>query len=335
MGFVRGYLLPRVVQYFLVTFLGLTAAFVLPRLMPINPIQQKIAQYQAFGVYIPPEQREEIIRTLKQLYGLEGTIFEQYLIFWKRLFRGDFGPSLAQYPTPVMELVTRHLPWTLGLLFLTTLLSWVLGTVIGGIAGYYFRSEWTKILDGIVMLVRPIPYYILSLLLLLLFAYIFPLFPLGGGAGVGVKITFSLRTIWNILYHAALPALTLVIAGGVTHFQAMKLIVQSVRSEDYVSYAKAAGVEEYRIAFRYVIRNAMLPTITQLGLSFGFVFSGALITEMVFAYPGIGWVLYNAVTNGDYNLIMAIACISVVAVTTSVLILDLLYPLVDPRVRYR
>lgn len=335
MGFVRGYLLPRVVQYLLVTFLGLTAAFILPRLMPINPIQQKIAQYQAFGVYIPPEQREEIIRTLKQLYGLEGTIFEQYLIFWKRLFRGDFGPSLAQYPTPVMELVTRHLPWTLGLLFLTTLLSWVLGTVIGGIAGYYFRSEWTKILDGIVMLVRPIPYYILSLLLLLLFAYIFPLFPLGGGAGVGVKITFSLRTIWNILYHAALPALTLVIAGGVTHFQAMKLIVQSVRSEDYVSYAKAAGVEEYRIAFRYVIRNAMLPTITQLGLSFGFVFSGALITEMVFAYPGIGWVLYNAVTNGDYNLIMAIACISVVAVTTSVLILDLLYPLVDPRVRYR
>jgi peptide/nickel transport system permease protein len=335
MGFVRGYLLPRFVQYLLVTFLGLTAAFILPRLMPINPIEQRIAQYQAFGVYILPEQRELIINTLKQLYGLEGTVFEQYLAFWKRLLRGDFGPSLAQYPTPVMELVARHLPWTLGLLSLTTFISWFLGTIVGGVAGYYFRSRWTKILDGIAMLVRPIPYYIMALLFLLFLAYIFPVFPLSGGAGIGVKLTLSLRALGNIIRHATLPALTLVVAGGVTHFQAMKLIVQSVRSEDYVSYAKAAGVEERRIAFRYVIRNAMLPTITQLGLSFGFVFSGALITEMVFAYPGIGWVLYNAVMNGDYNLIMAIACISVVAITTSVFVLDLLYPFVDPRVRYQ
>lgn len=335
MSFVREYLLPRILQYFLVTFLGLSVAFILPRLMPINPVQQKIAQYQSFGVYIPPEQRDAMIQALKELYGLEGTLFTQYVAFWKRLFRGDFGPSLAQFPTPVMELVSRHLPWTLGLLALTTLFGWVLGTLIGGVAGYYARSRWTKILDGIAMLIRPIPYYILSLLLLLLLAYIFPIFPLGGGAGVGIQLTLNLRTILSILRHAALPALTLIIAGGITHFQAMKLIVQSVRSEDYVTYAKAAGIDERRIAFRYVIRNAMLPTITQLGLSFGFVFSGALITEMVFAYPGIGWVLYNAVMNGDYNLIMAIACISVVAITTSVFVLDLFYPLVDPRVRYR
>lgn len=335
MSFIRGYLLPRAIQYVLVTFLGLTAAFVLPRLMPINPIQQRIAQYQSFGVYIPPEQRDVMIRTLKELYGLEGTLFEQYIAFWKRLLRGDFGPSLAQFPTPVMELVSRHLPWTLGLLALTTLLGWVFGTIVGGVAGYYARSRWAKILDGIAMLVRPIPYYILSLLLLLLLAYVFPIFPLGGGAAVGVQPALNLQTIWSILRHAALPALTLIIAGGVTHFQAMKLIVQGVRAEDCVTYAKAAGIDERRVVFRYVIRNAMLPTVTQLGLSFGFVFSGALITEMVFAYPGIGWVLYNAVMNGDYNLIMAIACISVVAITTSVFILDLLYPLVDPRVRYR
>ncbi len=335
MSFARNYLLPRVVQYCLVTFLGLTAAFILPRLMPIDPVEQRIAQAQAFGVYVAPEEREKIVKTLRELYGLEGTLFEQYVAFWRRLLRGDFGPSLAQYPTPVVELVMRHLPWTVGLLFVTTLLSWVLGTVVGGIAGYYHRSTWTKIVDGIVMLVRPIPYYIMALLFLLLLAYVFPLFPLGGGAGVGVKLTFNLKTLGNIVRHATLPALTLIVAGGVTHFQAMKLIVQSVRSEDYVNFAKAAGVEERRITFRYVIRNAMLPTITQLALSFGFIFSGALITEMVFAYPGIGWVLYRAVSSGDYNLIMAIACISVVAITTSVLVLDLLYPFIDPRVRYR
>ncbi len=335
MNIVRGYLIPRLIQYVLVTFLGLSFAFLLPRLMPLDPVEQQIAQYQSFGVYIPPEQLEQIITTLRQLYGLEGTLLQQYAGFWGRLFAGDFGPSLAQYPASVIHLIRRALPWTVGLLLLTTVLAWLIGTLAGGMAGYYQRSRSMKVLDGVAMVVRPLPYYIMALLLLILLTFIVPIFPMSGGIGIGRIPSFTLESIKSILMHGILPALTLVIVGGVISFQSMKLIVQGVRSEDYVVYAKAAGVKEGTIAYRYVIRNAMLPTITQLGLSFGQIFSGALITEIVFSYPGIGWLLYNATMNGDYNLIMGITCISVVAITTSILALDLLYPLVDPRVRYR
>ena len=261
MRFIKSYLVPRLGQYILVTFLGLTAAFFLPRFLPMDPVKQQLAQYQAFGVYIPPEQLEEIMGTLKQLYGLEGTLFEQYINFWKRLFKGDFGPSLARYPTPVIQVIAQSLPWTAVLLFLTTVLSWAAAVVAGGVAGY-FRGRWMEILDGIVMVVRPIPYYIMSLLCLIFFAYLIPIFPLSGGIGVGRELSLSWETLISIIRHGALPALTLLIVGIAWQFQSMKLIIQGVRSEDYVWYMKAAGVKEKRIVFRYVIRNAMLPMIT-------------------------------------------------------------------------
>ena len=137
-----------------------------------------------------------------------------------------------------------------------------------------------------------------------------------------------------MLWHSALPALSLTILGGAIWFQTMKLIVQNVNAEDFVQYAKLGGVTENRIVSKYVIRNAMLPQITALALALGQIFSGALITEIVFSYPGLGGLLYNAIVTGDYNLIMGITALSIVAITTAILILDLIYPLVDPRVRH-
>jgi peptide/nickel transport system permease protein len=334
MSFIKRYLIPRLIQYFLVTFLGLTAIFLFPRFLPVDPVKQQLTQYQTFGVYVSPEQQEEIVNTLKQLYGLEGTLWEQYMMFWKRFFKGNFGPSLSRYPTPVNKLIAMALPWTVGLLSLTTFLSWFIAVIAGGFVGY-FRKKWMEAIDIFVMLIRPIPYYIIALIFLILFCYIFPIFPLSGGIGVGRTLSFNLDTILNIIKHAILPALTLLVVGTTWQFQSMKLIVQSVQTEDHVLYAKTAGVSDKNIAFSHVIRNAMLPMITQLGLQFGTIFSGTLITEMVFAYPGIGYILYDAIMRADYNLIMGIMCISVVAVTTSVLFLDLIYPLFDPRVRYR
>jgi peptide/nickel transport system permease protein len=334
MSFIKRYLIPRLIQYFLVTFLGLTAIFLFPRFLPVDPVKQQLTQYQTFGVYVSPEQQEEIVNTLKQLYGLEGTLWEQYVMFWKRFFKGNFGPSLSRYPTPVNKLIAMALPWTVGLLSLTTFLSWFIAVIAGGFVGY-FRKKWMEAIDIFVMLIRPIPYYIIALIFLILFCYIFPIFPLSGGIGVGRTLSFNLDTILNIIKHAILPALTLLVVGTTWQFQSMKLIVQSVQTEDHVLYAKTAGVSDKNIAFSHVIRNAMLPMITQLGLQFGTIFSGTLITEMVFAYPGIGYILYDAIMRADYNLIMGIMCISVVAVTTSVLFLDLIYPLFDPRVRYR
>jgi peptide/nickel transport system permease protein len=207
---------------------------------------------------------------------------------------------------------------------------------MGGLAGYYSRKGWSRVLDTIAMLIRPLPYYIFAFTLLLLFAstLVFRWFPVTGGASVGAIPTFNWGYIKDVLWHAALPALSLTILGGAVNFQIMKLLVQNVNAESFVQYAKLGGVTENRIVGKYVIRNALLPQITGLALGLGQLFSGALITEIVFGYPGMGMLLYNAIVRADYNLIMGITIYSIVGITTAILILDLTYPLFDPRVRH-
>jgi peptide/nickel transport system permease protein len=184
------------------------------------------------------------------------------------------------------------------------------------------------------MVVRPQPYYIFAFALLLLLAWIVRWFPVTGGTSMGALPTFTWAYIKDVLWHAALPALSLTILGGAVNFQIMKLIVQNVNAESFVQYAKMGGVTEDRIVGKYVIRNALLPQITGLALSLGQIFSGALITEIVYGYPGLGMLLYNSIIRADYNLIMGIILLSIVGITTAILIVDLTYPLFDPRVRY-
>jgi peptide/nickel transport system permease protein len=333
MTFVKKYLIPRLFQYFLVIFIGLTAVFIIPRLAPSDPVQRTITQLRSMGGFLDPASMNAFIEDLNEMYGLEGSAIEQYGAFWKRLFRGDFGVSFFQFPTPVNKLIGVALPWTLGLLLSTTIISWTLGIIIGGLAGYFSRSRWSRILDTITMIIRPIPYYIFAFGLLLLLVYVFGIF-ISGGTDIGREFKFNLPFILDVLKHAFLPALSLVILGTAVWFQTMKLVVQNVNAENFVQYAKLGGVKEGKIVSKYVIRNAMLPQITALALLFGQIFSGALITEIVFSYPGLGTLLYNAIITGDYNLIIGITALSIVGITTAILILDLLYPLFDPRVRY-
>jgi peptide/nickel transport system permease protein len=318
----------------LVIFIGLTIVFILPRLAPSDPVQRTIAQLRSMGSYLDPATMNSFIEDLNEMYGLEGSLLEQYGAFWVRLIHGDFGVSFFQFPTPVNALIKTALPWTLVLLLVTTIISWTLGNILGGLAGYFSRSRWSRVLDTITMLIRPIPYYIFSFGLLLLLAYVFEIFPVSGGTDIGRKLEFNVPTILDILKHAFLPALSLIILGVAAWFQTMKLVVQNTNSENFVQYAKLGGVKQGKIVSRYVIRNAMLPQITVLALLFGQIFSGALITEIVFSYPGLGLLLYNAILTGDYNLIMGITALSIVAITTAILIIDLLYPLFDPRIRY-
>jgi peptide/nickel transport system permease protein len=334
MTFIKQYLIPRLVQYFLVIFLGITAVFFIPRFTPSDPVSRTIAQLTSMGSFLDPASTGALIEDLTEMYGLEGSMLQQYGALWLRLFRADFGVSFFQFPTPVSQLIATALPWTAGLLLSTTSLSWIAGNIVGGLAGYFSRKRWSKVLDAVAMVVRPLPYYIFAFVLLVLFAYVVRWFPVAGGTDFGRKVGFNWPFIKDVLRHSFLPALSLVILGGAVNFQTMKLIVQNVNAEDFVQYAKLGGVKEQKIVSRYVIRNAMLPQITGLALSLGQLFSGALITEIVFSYPGLGTLLYNAIITGDYNLIMGITLLSIVAITTAILIIDLLYPLFDPRVRY-
>jgi len=333
--FIRRYLVPRLLQFVLVTWLGITVVFAIPRLLPGDPVESMVAAMQARSANLDPAAVEKMIHTLREMYGLEEAIFQQYLTFWTRLFTGDFGPSFFVFPTPVIQLIGQALPWTVALLLVTTLLGWIIGNILGGLAGYFPGVRVLRILDGVVMVVRPIPYYVLALTLLILFAYMVPVFPLGGGYTVGTKIALTWRSVKDVLRHAFLPALSLMVLGVASTHQTMRLIIRGVKEEDYVRYAKIGAVKEGTIFARYAMRNAILPQITGLTLSLGQIFGGALITEMVFGYPGLGYLLYRAIVNIDYNLLMGITTISIVAITTSILAVDILYPLFDPRIRLR
>ena len=334
MAFLKRYLIPRLLQYFLVIWLGITVVFLIPRLTPNDPVMRMIGEMKGRGSTLEPGAMDGIIHDLTQMYGLEGSWLDQYWAFWGRLVRGDFGVSFFQFPTPVNKLIATAIPWTLTLLLTTTAISWVLGNLLGGLAGYYSRKGWSRTLDAIAMVIRPLPYYIFAFTLLLLFAYVVRWFPITGGASLGAVPSLTWGYIKDVLWHSILPALSLTVLGGAVTFQTMKLIVQNINAESFVQYAKMGGVTEDRIVRKYVIRNALLPQITGLALSLGQIFIGALITEIVFSYPGLGMLLYRAIINGDYNLIMGITLLSIVGITTAILIVDLTYPLFDPRVRY-
>ncbi len=326
------YLLKRLGQFLLVVVVGISLTFLVTHLTPIDPVEQTIAVAAAFGS-TSPEAIDMLRRSLKELYGTEGSLLEQYLRFWARVAVGDFGPSLSAFPTPVSELIGRALPWTVGLLVPATLISWLLGNLLGGLAGYWRESRSLRFAGVVAMGLHPIPYYIVAFVLLVLFGYVWPVLPLSGGHRMNLEPGFTLAFLSSVLEHSILPALSLILVGVGGWFMGMRALVSNVVNEDYVVYAELAGVDERRILTAYVMRNAIVPQVTGLAMSLGAIFNGAIITEQVFGYPGIGKLLIDGVHAGDYSLVLGVATVSIVAVATAVLIIDLLYPLLDPRVK--
>jgi peptide/nickel transport system permease protein len=329
---LKEFILPRLVQWFLVIFIGVTITFLIPRLSPVNPISQAMGRLTAFQ-NLNPDAYVALQNSLKDLYGLDGSIFEQYVNFWGRVIRGDLGPSFSSFPMQVNDMIGTSIGWTIGLLGVSVILAWLLGIILGSVAGYFPNRWWSQLLDKSLVTIYPVPYYTLAFILLMLFTYYWPIFPLVGGA----KGTpgFTLEYIGSILYHGFLPATSIIIGGLAFRFIMAKTLTTAETSSDYVQYAELAALPKRKILFFYVARNTMLPQITDLGLSLGAIFEGALITEVVFAYPGIGSTLYNGIISADYNLIMGITLLSIVGIATASLLVDLSYPLLDPRVRYR
>jgi peptide/nickel transport system permease protein len=333
--FVLGYLLPRLAQYGMVIFIGITVTFIIPRLSPNDPVERQIGQMMTTGAQVDPAAVVHMREALTEMYGLKGSAWQQYLAFWGRLFRGDFGPSLSTFPTPVTQLIARAMPWTIGLLATAVMISFVVGNALGAIASYYPKNRLIGVIDVLSQAVRPIPYYVMALVMLILFAFVVKIFPFSGAYPPGTTVELSFGFIRTVIWHSMLPALTLVLLGMGSWFLGMKSLASNIISEDYVVYAETAGLSKNKILRNYIVPNAMLPQITGLAMSLGSIFSGALILEVVFGYPGMGTLTFQAVIGNDYSLIMGIAIFSIVGVATAVLILDLLYPLFDPRVRYQ
>jgi peptide/nickel transport system permease protein len=328
------FLLSRLVTYVLVIWIGVTMVFLVPRFLPSSPVEAMLAKVASQGQYMEAAQIESLRSSLMETFGLEGSLLQQYTGFFKRvLFTGDFGPSFSAFPTPVSQLVGQALPWSLGLLLTSSVLGWLLGNAIGLFAGYRKETLSSKTLEFLAMLIYPIPYYIFALVLIILFTYVWKIFPFAFYVDAGKPFGFGL--IKDIVYNSALPALSIIAVNLGWWVISMKALAASVAEEDFVTFARLKGVGEPRIMTHYVARNALLPQVTMLAIRLGTIFNGALITEILFGFPGVGTLIYSSALQADYNLMLGTISFSVIAVATATLIVDLAYPLLDPRIRYR
>ena len=241
MRFYATYLAQRLGQFLLVVFIGINLTYLITHRTPIDPVEQSIAAVTSFG-NTSPEAIGAMRQSLRELYGLTGAPGEQYLAFWRRIITADFGPSLSAFPTPVSTLIARALPWTIGLLATATLLTWVLGNLLGGLAGYYQNKTSLKVLAIIAMGLHPVPYYIVAFVLLVMFGYLWPLLPIAGGKAMNLGDRLNLEIVLSILEHSILPALSLLLVGLGGWFLGMRSLVSNIVSEDYVVYAELAGV---------------------------------------------------------------------------------------------
>ena len=328
----RTFFLQRILAWALTIWIGVTFIFFIPRMFPSDPVENMIAQMQSRSGNMEPEQIEALRSQLRMQFGLEGSLLEQYGSFlWNGLLHFDFGPSLMSYPTPVGDIIGTYLPYTVGLSLVSTLLAWIIGNAIGLLAGFRKNKRSSKILEGIAIFIYPIPYFLVALVLQIIFAFVLKWFPLQTTIKTGVDFGtwFS-----SLLYASVLPAISLLLVGTGWWIISMKSLASTTAEEDYVRFARFRGLSEGTIGTSYVLRNSILTQITALAMSLGGVFGGSIMTEIIFGYPGVGTLVQKAILQSDYNMILGTITISIIAVSTATLIVDLIYPFIDPRIRY-
>jgi len=326
------YLVQRLITYFLTTLAALAINFLVPRLSPGNPIGQVLSMMRDLGVTVGGE---ELIEEYEKMFGLKGDWFTQFICYIREILRGNLGYSISNFPARVDTMIARALPWTIGLLSVTAALSWIIGTIIGAISGWRGeKSIFSKIFTPIALILYTIPYYILAMILVFFLAYTIPIFPICGAYSPGMRPSLSLSFILDVIRHSTLPALSIVLSSLGWWYLSMRSMMVTIRGEDFILMAEAKGLTRRRILWKYAFRNALLPQVTGLALSLGNIVGGALLTEVVFSYPGMGWLLYTAIMSADYPVIQGITLVITLSVCTATFLLDFIYPLIDPRIKY-
>jgi peptide/nickel transport system permease protein len=262
-----------------------------------------------------------------------GQLWEQYLTYVSNCVRLDFGYSSSSYPTRVNDLIATALPWTVALLVTATVIAWVLGCLLGAALAWPHPVSLLRLIGPPILALQALPYYLFGLLLMWVFVFQLRWFPLMGGYTGGTFPGLRLDFALDILHHAILPALSIVLVSMGGWGLLTRGLVVNVLEEDFMLFAQAKGLRKRTVFFRYGLRNALLPQVTALGLSLGQIVSGAVLVEQVFAYPGIGRLLTIGIRYSDYNLLGGVVFIIIVGVSMATLILDLAYPLLDPRIR--
>lgn len=316
--------------WFVITFIvAVVLNFILPRLMPADPVAAIVGKMAEGMTDASAVQR--MYERYAEEFGTNKSMFQQFLIFVKNMFRGNFGTSFSQYPRGVSNIISSAIGWTIALQLPAIIVGWLLGNILGALAAYV-RKGFDKVLMPVSLFMSNIPAFGMAVILLVLFGVKWKIAPISGGYAFDMIPNFSWKFIKSVVSHYQLPfwSIVLVAIGG----QAVGMRSMSIYelNADYVKYARFLGIKDRKIV-GYVFRNAMLPQVTGLALSIGTMVGGALVAEIIFSYPGLGSTMYAAVTAADYPMISATTLIITVMVLVVTFLLDLVYGFIDPRVK--
>lgn len=328
------YLFKRLTIFILIIWTASTLNFIIPRLAPGDPMAAIIGQLQEQGATV--ENSAELIELFRERFGLDDPIHIQYLKYLWSLVQVDLGYSIAFFPARVTDIVGAALPYTIGLLAVSTMITFVMGVFAGGLLVWHSTPRVAKVVITFFMMLAPIPYYLLAIVFVSVLAFSLGLFPYSGVVSVGRLPSegFDLGYFIDIVYHSTLPALSIVVAGIGGWILGTRGMMVTVLGEDYLTLAEAKGLHDRRIFLRYAMRNALLPQITSLAITLGYVVSGATIVELIFSYPGMGYRLFQAINTSDFPVIQGITFFLVVSIAFAILVIDLIYPRLDPRITY-
>lgn len=321
------YVIRRLGFYLLAAWAALTLNFFLPRLMPGDPTTALFARFR--GKLAP-----EAMQALRETFGLTTEpLWRQYFTYLAHVLRGDFGISVAYFPAPVAQVIGTGLLWTIFLAGTAVVISFVIGTLLG-VAAAWWRRGWVDTwLPSTLVFLGAFPYFWLAMVALYVLGFTLRWFPLGHAYGDDLTPSFSLAFLSDVARHAALPIGTVVLATLGGWLLSMRNTMIAVLGSDYVNLARAKGLPPARVVLRYAARNALLPSVTGFGMALGFVLGGSLLTEIVFSYPGQGYLLVQAVRNQDYPLMQGIFLVITLAVLGANWLVDLVYLWLDPRTR--
>jgi len=318
----------RLVFYLIAAFAAITINFFIPRLMPGDPVQLLFAQAQG-------QMDPRAFDAIKEQFGfVDGPLFEQYLRYLQSIFTLDFGPSIMAFPIPALQVMMGSLRWTLILVGIATVMSFMIGTLLGITAAWRRGGRIDTILLPVSSGLGAFPYFFIAMLAVYILGFQLDIFPTSHAYNTAIKQDWSSpEFLWSVVYHMILPLFTMVFTGFGGWMLGMRNNMIGVLSQDYIVMAEAKGLSDRRIMLRYAARNAILPSLTAFAMSFSFAITGAILVEIVFSYPGMGYTLLRAVNNRDYPVMQGIFLMLSVVVLLANFIADMSYVLLDPRAR--
>jgi peptide/nickel transport system permease protein len=328
------YVIKRFGVFLLIIWLAATLNFFLPKLSGQDPVRTKLLEEASLGGYVHAG-IEDMVKEYQKKFGLDKPLWQQYLSYIDDVVHGNLNYSIANYPRTVAGMIGDALPWTIALLGLTTMFSFAAGTLLGALLAWPGAPRWMRWLMPPLWALHAVPFFLFGLVLMYLFAFQLQWLPIFGGYSAGASPGLSWTFVLDVVRHAVLPALSIVLVSVGGWALAMRGMMVTTMGEDYVTFAEAKGLRSPTIFVRYCMRNAILPQTTGLALALGQILSGAVLVEAIFGYPGIGALLFQAIEENDFFLIQGIVFTVIVALGFTTFLLDVIYPWLDPRISYR